>query len=397
MPIAVKKTEACKIILENGSELIDGISSWWSTCHGYNHPHIIQAMRNQLETMPHVMFAGINHDPALTLAKRLAKITPAGLNRVFFSDSGSVAVEVAMKMAVQYWKNKGDSKRNRFISFNGGYHGDTMGAMSVSCTYDGMHKMYNAYMPMQFICDIPNDEYAFAEFDELLSDLGKQIAGLIIEPLVQCAGGFKFHSADILAELYRICKKHGIIFIADEIATGFGRTGYMFACEEAGITPDIMCLGKALSAGHISLAATIATDEIFNAFLDNDWHKALMHGPTFMANPLAAAAANASLDLFESEPRLSQVEAIESKMRELLAPLYSLPCVRDVRVKGAIGVVEYDKDAVPVSFLRKAFIDHGVWLRPLTGYIYVMPPFIISDTELEKIVLSIHKVLNDIP
>ncbi len=311
-PLPVVSTQGCRITLADGRELIDGTSSWWSACHGYNHPHILAAMEAQLKIMPHVMFGGLVHEPALTLAKRLSAIAPAGLNRVFFSDSGSVAVEVALKMALQYWRNKGNSKKDRFICFHNGYHGDTLGAMSVSDPEKSLHKAFRNSVIKQYVVDIPADEYAFSEFDTLLSGVHGHIAGLIIEPLVQGAGGMRFHSADILGEMHRITQKHGILFIADEIATGFGRTGSMFACDEAGIAPDIMCLGKGLTGGAITLGTTLVQDAIFNAFLDDNPDFAFMHGPTFMGNPLACSAANASLDLFEREPRLAQVEKIEA-------------------------------------------------------------------------------------
>ena len=297
--LPVVSAKGVELVLEDGRTLVDGIASWWSVCHGYQHPHIVQAMESQLHTLSHVMFAGLAHEPAYTLAKRLVAITSEGLERVFFSDSGSVAVEVAMKMATQYWINKGDSHRTKFISFRDGYHGDTMGAMSLCDHEDGMHAQFNHYMPRQFIMDIPQSEYSFAEFETILeSGLHQTAAALIIEPLVQGAGGMKFHSPDIVAELYRLCKQYNILFIADEIATGFGRTGMMFACEEAGITPDNLCLGKAITGGSVSLAATLATEEIFNAFLSDELTHGFMHGPTFMANPLACSAAHSSLDLF---------------------------------------------------------------------------------------------------
>lgn len=392
-PLPAVGAEGCEIILEDGRRLVDGIASWWSVCHGYNNPYIVSAMHKQLDTLSHVMFGGLAHEPAYKLAKRLTEITPDGLDRVFFSDSGSVAVEVAMKMAVQYWRNKGAKNKNKFVAFHNSYHGDTMGAMSLSEMESSMHKAFNGHVPMQYILDIPLDEYAFQEMDELLKEVGNNIAGLVIEPLVQGAGGMLFHSADILGEIYRLCKKHDILFIADEIATGFGRTGSMFACEEAGITPDILCLGKALTGGMISLAATLATEEIFEAFLSDSLDTALMHGPTFMANPLACAAANASLDLFEKEPRLQQVEKIEVQLRAELEPLQFLDKVKDVRVKGAIGVVELDMTTEDIYNFRKVFIEKGVWLRPFGNTIYMMPPFTISENELSKLTGAVKDIL----
>lgn len=395
-PLPVVGTEGCRIRLADGRELIDGIASWWSACHGYNHPHIVEALVKQAQAMPHVMFAGLNHEPALTLARRLAAMAPEGLERVFLSDSGSVAVEVAMKMAVQYWKNKGDGRKNRFVSFRGAYHGDTMGCMSLSDPESGMHGAFLNYMPMQFVTDIPTDEYAFAEFDSLLGDISRQVAAVVIEPLVQCAGGFVFHSADVLAEIHRITKKHNLLFIADEIATGFGRTGYLFACNEAGITPDILCVGKGLTGGAITLAATIATDAVFTPFLGDTIDKALMHGPTYTANPLACAAANASLDLFEREPRLKQVAAIETQLEEELAPCRAHPWVRDVRVKGAVGVVEIVPEHFQQWPLRQAFVEQGVWLRPVSNAVYTMPAFTITADELSTVTAAMCRIVSQI-
>lgn len=391
-PEKVARTEACKIFLEDGRELIDGISSWWSACHGYNHPHIVAAMEKQLRTMPHVMLGGLVHEPALRLAKRLVDITPEGLTRVFFSDSGSTAVEVALKMALQYWRQKHKPHKDRFLCFTGGYHGDTLGAMSVSDPEHGMHKAFKNSVIKQYVVDIPSDEYSFAEFENLLAALGGNIAGLIIEPLVQGAGGMKFHSSDVLAEIHRICKKYDVLFIADEIATGFYRTGSLFACDEAGIAPDIMCLGKALTAGMTGMGATLATDEIFAAFLSDNRDDAFMHGPTFMGNALACAAANASLDLFESEPRAAQVAAIEEQLIAELTPCEGLPNVVDVRVKGAIGVVQLAPE-VDVYALRPKFLEQNVWIRPFGDIVYLAPPLVISSAELSTLTAAIKKVL----
>ena len=391
-PLAVVSAEGCRIKLADGRELIDGIASWWSVCHGYQHPHIVQAVEAQLKQLPHVMFGGLVHEPALTLAKRLSAIAPDGLSRVFFADSGSVAVEVALKIALQFWRNRGKPHKDRFICFRDGYHGDTMGAMSVSDPDKSLHKAFRNSVIKQYVLDIPHDEYGFAEFDSLLAGVHGNVAGLIIEPLVQGAGGMRFHSVDILGEIYRIAKKHQILFMADEIATGFGRTGGMFACTEAGIAPDIMCVGKALTGGTITLGATLVQEDVFAAFYDDNPDAAFMHGPTFMANPLACAAANASLDLFESEPRLKQVEKIEAQLLEELKPCKKLPDVADVRVKGAIGVVQMAA-GFDVYALRKKFIEEGVWLRPFKDIVYIMPPLTISPQELRKLTDSVVKVL----
>ncbi len=398
MPLPVKTAKGSKIILEDGRELIDGISSWWSVCHGYAHPHIIKKMQEQIEKLSHIMFAGLANEQAYTLATRLIKMMPQGLNRVFFSESGSVSVEIAMKMAVQYWHNQGKKGRNKFISFKNGYHGETMGALSLGDPDGWTQKTFNNYSPRQFFIDIPRDEYSFTEFDEMLKGIKKEVAAVIIEPLVQGAGGMKFHSADILAELHRICKKHDVIFIADEIMTGFYRTGNRFACDEAGITPDIMCIGKALSGGMVPLAATIATEEIFAGFLGDSFDKAFLHGPTFMANPLACAAANASLDLFEKEDYLAKVDMIEKFLEDELNLFRGDADVVDVRVKGAIGVIqlrqrEYNEMWNYIKTLRKKFVDLGIWLRPYKDIVYIMPNFNITKAELEKIGAAVEEVL----
>ena len=293
--------------LADGRELIDGIASWWTACHGYNHPHIREAVARQLATMPHVMFGGLAHEQALTLARRLAALLPGDLDRVFFSDSGSVSVEVALKMAVQYWINRGVRGRTQFVAFKGGYHGDTTGAMAVCDPDDGMHALFAGLLPQQIIVDLPDTDERAAALDALLAERADTIAGIIVEPLVQGAGGMLFHDAATLKRLRALADKYDLLLIFDEIFTGFGRTGAMFACDAAGVTPDIVTLSKALTGGTLPLAATIATRKVFDAFWSDDPKAALMHGPTFMANALACAAANASLDLFEREPRLQQV------------------------------------------------------------------------------------------
>lgn len=383
-PLQVVSADGCRLKLADGREIIDGIASWWTVAHGYNHPHLVKAVKDQTEKLHHVMLGGFVHEPALTLSARLAKLT--NLPKIFFSDSGSTAVEVALKMAAQYWKvqNK-NTKKQRFIHFQNSYHGDTMGAMSVSDD-DGMHSPFVGFMPMQFAVDIPSDEFGFAEFDAILASQKSQLAAVIIEPLVQMAGGMKFHSPDVLAEIYRITKKHDLLFIADEIATGFGRTGYMFACEEAGITPDIMCIGKALTGGMVGMAATCASQQIFDVFSET----AFMHGPTYMGNPVACAAANASLDLFEKEPRLQQVAKIEEILSSELEKCAKLPGVNDIRVKGAVGVVELKESAV---HLREKFLAEKVNIRPFDNIIYLCPPLVISHQEIRQLTDSIFRIL----
>jgi adenosylmethionine-8-amino-7-oxononanoate aminotransferase len=316
-PLAVAATNGVHIELSDGRRLIDGVSSWWTACHGYNHPHIRKAVVKQLETMPHVMFGGLAHEPALTLARRLSEKLPGDLSRAFFSESGSVSVEIAMKMALQYWINNGEKQRNKFIGFQFAYHGDTIGAMSICDPEEGMHALFGDLLAEQHIVPLPRTDAEFEQFDAFLTQHGAECAAIIIEPLVQGAGGLKLHTFEALARIHASAKSHGLLFIADEIMTGFGRTGSMFACEQAAIAPDIMTLSKALTGGTMALAATFATEAIFEAFLSDNAETALMHGPTYMGNPLACAAAHASLDLFEQEPRLEQVGKIEAHLSSM--------------------------------------------------------------------------------
>lgn len=395
LPQKVVRTEGCRLYLEDGRSLIDGIASWWTACHGYNHPHILAAVERQLRSMPHVMFGGLVHDPAITLAQKLVDIAPHGLNRVFFSDSGSTAVEVAMKMALQYWQNQGNSKKDKFVCFRGGYHGDTMGAMSVSDPEESMHKAFRSNVAKQYVLDIPLDEYGLAEFEEMMAGIGRMAAGVIIEPLIQGAEGMRFYSADVLAAIHRTAKQNDMLFIADEVAVGFGRTGHLFACEEAGISPDILCLGKGMTGGVVPMAATMATEAVFAAFLSEDAGKALMHGPTYMANPLGCAAALASLELFAREDRLGQVEAIEQQLHRELAPCRQLDGVRDVRVMGATGVVELEEAHPDRHWLNARFVEAGVWIRPLRNVVYVMPPMVISPADLSTLTGAMVQVITE--
>lgn len=392
MPVAVERTAGSHLILADGRRVIDGLASWWSACHGYNHPHITQAVADQLQCMPHVMFGGINHKPALSLARRLADILPGDLNHVFFSDSGSVAVEVAMKMAAQYWRNGGESQRNRVVSFTNAYHGDTTGAMSVCDPHRSMHARFDGFLLDQISVDLPQSRQQRQTFESTLRQHRNSIAAVILEPLVQGAGGMKFHDPDIVDQISRQCQRFGLLFIADELATGFGRTGSLFAIDQTGSVPDIMCVGKALTAGTIGMAATIATDRIFDAFYSDDADKALMHGPTFMANPLACAAANASLDLFESEPRIPQAISMERRLTEALAECAGLPGIVDVRCKGAIGVVQVE-ELYEVDRLRQHFLHDNVWVRPFGDTIYLTPPLNISDADLLQLLTVVVRVV----
>ena len=391
-PLEAVATKGSLIRLADGRELIDGIASWWTACHGYNHPHILAALHRQIDAMPHVMFGGLVHEPALRLAERLAAKSPGDLNHVFFVDSGSVAVEVAMKMAVQYHLNRGESGRSRMVSFRYGYHGDTMACMSVCDPDESMHALFKDYLPKQFLAELPVDAASEAALDALLARERENIAAVLIEPLVQGAGGMKFHCAETLRRIAEACKRQGILLIADEIFVGFGRTGTLFACEQAGVTPDILCLGKGLTGGALSLAATLARPHVYEAFLSDDPTKALMHGPTFMANPLACAAANASLDLFESEPRLAQVARLEPLLRKGLEPCRIIPGVIDVRVKGAIGVVQCESlgDA---AALRQSFADQGFWIRPFGDIVYLTPAFTIAEDQLAALTGAICSTL----
>jgi adenosylmethionine-8-amino-7-oxononanoate aminotransferase len=391
-PLAVARTDGCRIVLADGRELIDGIASWWTACHGYNHPHIRRAVERQLAAMPHVMFGGLVHEQALTLARRLAALLPGDLERVFFSESGSVAVEIAMKMAVQYWINRGVPERTRFIAFKGGYHGDTTGAMSVSDPEEGMHALFHGILPEQVLVDLPNDEAKAAALDAVMQRHADRIAGLIVEPLVQGAGGMLFHDAATLQRLRELADRHGVLLIFDEIFTGFGRTGTLFACEQAGVVPDIVTLSKALTGGTLPLAATVARKPVFEAFWSDDPKAALMHGPTYMGNALACAAANASLDLFEREPRLEQVRAISGQMRQELMPYRDIAGVKDVRVQGAIGVVELERIAEPDA-LRARFVEEGVFIRPFGNVVYLTPSFTIALDELSQLTRAIGKVI----
>ncbi len=394
-PLPVAAAYGSRLLLEDERELIDGVGSWWTQCHGYNHPHIRAAVARQLQVLPHVMFGGLAHAPALDLARRLCALLGEGFERVFFSESGSVAVEVAMKMALQAWINRGERGRTRFVAFRGGYHGDTLGTMSVCDPEEGMHALFEGVLARQLICELPTDEAKAAALEQTLQAHAGQIAGVIVEPLVQGAGGMLFHAPQTLVRLREAADRHGLYLIFDEIFTGFGRTGSMFAFQQAGVRPDIITLGKALSGGTLPLAATVASPEVASPFWSDDPGKALMHGPTFMANPLACAAANASLDLFEREPRLAQVEAISEGLRDGLEPCRALTGVRDVRVLGDIGVVELER-APSHADLRQKFVERGVWIRPFGRVVYLTPAFTIPEHELGELTRAVVEVTAEI-
>jgi adenosylmethionine-8-amino-7-oxononanoate aminotransferase len=391
-PLPCVATQGSRITLADGRVLVDGVAAWWTACHGYNHPHIHASAADQLARMPHVMFGGMVHEPALRLASRLCALLPGDLERVFFTDSGSVAVEVAMKMAIQYRLNRGEHTRTKMLAFQGGYHGDTLATMAICDPEEGMHHLYGSALAQHVIAPLPVDEASTARFYSLLEQHAHELAAIIVEPLVQGAGGMLFHPAHVLQTLRAAADRYDVLLILDEIFTGFGRTGSLFACQQAGIVPDIITLSKALTGGTMALAATVARRHVFEAFLSDNPEHALMHGPTFMANPLACACANASLDLFEREPRLEQVAAINTILTEELEACRHLSGVRDVRTLGAIGVVELERIANPDS-LRQTFIAHGAWVRPFRNIVYLTPAFTISEDELRHLTRTIRTVL----
>lgn len=382
-PFEVRSTQGSEITLQDGRCLVDGVASWWTSCHGYNHPHIIQALRKQSEEVSHVMLGGLIHEQATILATRLANLLPGDLNYVFYSESGSVAVEIAMKMALQYWINLETPSKKHFIYLENGYHGDTFFTMSVSDPQDGIHPPLSHLLPKQYLQKMPNDELSFAAFEQWLDRHKASVAALVIEPLVQGAGGMKMYDATKLRALVKLCQANDVLVICDEIFTGFGRTGTMFASEQANIIPDIMCLSKALTAGVLPLGATIANSKVYNAFLDSSFTKALMHGTTFMGNALACACANASLDLFEQEPRLAQVADIEGLLRHELSTLQDVPGVKAIRVKGAIGCVQLERHLdTDLNWFKHSFIEQGVWCRPFGDIVYTTPALNIPGEAL---------------
>jgi adenosylmethionine-8-amino-7-oxononanoate aminotransferase len=397
----VVSAQGCRITLADGRELIDGMASWWCAIHGYNHPALNEAMNTQLQSMAHVMFGGLTHEPAIELAEELVRITPPGLDKVFFCDSGSVSVEVAMKMAIQFHQSINQPRKNRFLTIRNGYHGDTIGAMSVCDPVTGMHSLFSKVLQKQHFAERPRiayhsawDEYDIDSFKKQLLEHHEEIAAVIMEPIVQGAGGMWFYHPEYLRCVRNLCNEYEILLILDEIATGFGRSGRMFACEHADVVPDIMCLGKAISGGYMSFAATLATEQVAQIISQAD-PGTFMHGPTFMANALACSVSLANISLLHSWPWQEKTRDMDTRMREALLPCREYHGVADVRVLGAIAVVELESQ-VDISKITPEFVNQGVWIRPFSNLIYIMPPYIIEEEELNRLTESICNVVSRI-